>query len=95
VAKYTIKLDSRVEKTLRRIAKQDQRAIAKAIKDLGANPLPPDAKRLKKIKDHKAYRVRVRDYRILYTIEKDNLVVWVVRVASRKDLERDLKRIFQ
>lgn len=34
-----------------------------------------------------AYRVRVGDYRILYTVEDDVLVVAVFRVGHRRDVD--------
>ncbi len=36
------------------------------------------------------YRFRVGDYRIIYSIEKDRLVVFVLRIRHRKDAYRGL-----
>jgi mRNA-degrading endonuclease RelE of RelBE toxin-antitoxin system len=35
-----------------------------------------------------AYRIRVGDYRVVYEIEDDVLVVLVIRIAHRKDVYR-------
>ncbi len=36
------------------------------------------------------YRLRIGDYRVVYTIEGRRLVVLVIRVGHRKDIDRDL-----
>jgi mRNA interferase RelE/StbE len=58
--------------------------IRGAVLKLAAEPRPPGARALK---DRPGYmRVRVGDYRIIYTIEDDVLRVIVVRVGHRRDV---------
>lgn len=57
-----------------------------AVPKLATDPRPPGARGLK---DRPGYlRVRVGDYRIIYTIEDDVLRVIVVRVGHRRDVYR-------
>ena len=64
-----------------------RRVIAKA-ETLADDPRPPDAKKLKGSED--TYRVRAGDYRIIYRVEDDCLVVLVIRVGHRREVYRDL-----
>lgn len=50
---------------------------------LAQNPRPPGARALQ---GRPGIRVRVGDYRIIYTIEDDVLVVVVVRLGHRRDV---------
>ena len=52
---------------------------------LAEDPYPPGAK---KLQGSEFFRVRVGDYRILYTVERRRLVILVVRVGHRRDIYR-------
>lgn len=60
--------------------------VAAAIAALSSNPRPPGCVKLTGADD--LWRVRIRDYRIIYTIRDDQLVVVVVKVGNRKDVYR-------
>ena len=53
---------------------------------LAANPRPKGVKKLSGPDD--LYRIRVGDYRIVYQIHDDRLIVLVVRIGHRKDVYR-------
>jgi mRNA interferase RelE/StbE len=55
-----------------------------AIESLATDPRPNGVRKLTGTQD--MYRVRVADYRIVYRIEDDRLVIEVVRVAHRKEV---------
>jgi mRNA interferase RelE/StbE len=59
-----------------------------AILGLAGDPHPPGSKELQGAGD--LYRIRVGDYRVLYTVEHDRLVVLVVDVGNRRDIYRSL-----
>jgi mRNA interferase RelE/StbE len=45
----------------------------------------------KALRGHSArWRLRVGDYRVIYTIEDDQLILWVVAVGNRRDVYRQL-----
>lgn len=83
MSSYTIELRPAAVKALRRIDKQDQRRIQGAIALLATEPRPPGCKPLV---GRDAWRVRVGDYRILYTITDRALLVVVVTLGHRRDI---------
>ncbi|MFF0308512.1 type II toxin-antitoxin system RelE/ParE family toxin [Streptosporangium sp. NPDC004379] len=46
---------------------------------------------IKALQGHSArWRLRVGDYRVVYTVENGLLLVWVMAVGDRRDVYRDL-----
>ncbi len=83
---YAIEVLPAAERDLRKVHPQMRARIRGAVLKLAADPRPPGARALK---DRPGYlRVRVGDYRIIYTIEDDVLRVLVVRVGHRRDVYR-------
>ncbi len=82
---YRIELRPAAVKALRRIDRQDQARIRGAIALLATDPRPPGAKALK---GRPGLRVRVGDYRILYTVEEDVLLIVVVTLGNRQSVYR-------
>ncbi|TFC44706.1 MULTISPECIES: type II toxin-antitoxin system RelE/ParE family toxin [Cryobacterium] len=83
MSKYRIELRPAAVKALRRIYPQDRGRVQGAIALLGEYPRPPGARALQ---GRDGYRVRVGNYRIIYTIRNDILVVVVVTVGHRRDV---------
>ncbi len=71
-----------------------RRLVVEAIEALAGDPRPRQAKRLSGIPEG-VYRLRVGDYRVLYQVRDDRLVVLVVRVADRREAyaQRALDRL--
>ena len=80
---YRIELRPAAVKALRKIDPQDQPRIRGAIALLGEDPRPPGARALQ---GRDGLRVRVGNYRIIYTVQDDVLVVVVVTLGHRKDV---------
>ncbi len=70
-------------------AKQFKQITAKMF-DLLRNPSPPDSVRLK---DHPYSRVTVGEYRIVYRVEGDELMVAIIGKRNDNDVYRALKRL--
>jgi len=86
MASYQIEFKSSALKELERLPRQIiPRAIA-AIKGLAENPFPSGVKKLAGFE--RTYRVRVGDYRIMYEIHEDRLIIEIIRVKYRKDVYR-------
>ncbi len=68
---------------VRRIAKKEVPKILKTIQGLADNPRPISSKMLT---NEELYRIRIGNYRILYEIYDDRLVVLVVKAGHRKDV---------
>ncbi|WP_432821824.1 type II toxin-antitoxin system RelE family toxin [Trichloromonas sp.] len=91
---YRIELTPAADKALAKVAKSNRNLLKRldqALLSLAENPVPVGSKQLAG-EDPPIYRVRVGDYRILYQIEDDVLVVLVVHVGHRKEVYRFLKR---
>ena len=85
MAKYRIEIKKSGAKELARLPKKDLKQIISRIKSLADNPRPPNSKKLSA--DEK-YRIRQGRYRILYQIEDNILMVYVIKIAHRKDVYR-------
>ena len=85
MASYKIIVKKSITKDLRNIAKKDIQRILTAIQDLADNPRPPQSK---KLSGQERYRLRQGNYRIMYSIEDEKLVICVVKVGNRRDVYR-------
>jgi mRNA interferase RelE/StbE len=72
------------EKELRKLPRQIFLKVDKIILSLADNPRPAGCKKLQGFNN--VYRIRVGNYRILYRIEDDQLIIEVFRIADRKDV---------
>jgi mRNA interferase RelE/StbE len=86
VTLYRVEVARRALKTLSGLPRREQQRIRAAIDLLAEQPRPPGAVHL--VGESNAYRVRVGDYRIVYEIFDDRLVIQVVRIGHRKDVYR-------
>lgn len=84
--RYQVELIPAAWRALDRLPDREAERIILALRLLAQTPRPPGAKKLKSKID--LYRVRVGDYRIIYTIEDDRLLVLVVKTGNRKDVYR-------
>ena len=87
--RYNIDVKPSAKKALAKIPQPHRRRIAKRIDRLADDPQPSDAKKLSA--ESALFRVRVGDYRIIYQIEDDALLVLVVRIGTRGDVYRHLE----
>ena len=85
MAKYKLFFRASVEKDLRMIPKIDLVKILDRIESLKVNPRPRGSE---KLTGQERYRVRHGHYRILYSIQDQELTVWVVKIGHRKDIYR-------
>lgn len=83
MSKYRIELRPAAVKALRQIDPHDRPRIQGAIALLGEDPRPPGARALQ---GRDGLRVRVGNYRIVYTVHDDVLVVVVVTLGHRRDV---------
>lgn len=85
MAGYKVLFKSSVEKDFSAIPKKDVKRILDRIKSLEDNPRPTGCE---KLTGQEKYRLRQGRYRIVYSIQDDELTVWVVKVGHRKDIYR-------
>lgn len=82
---YRIELRPAALEALRKIDPRDRGRVQGAIALLGQDPRPPGAKALQ---GRPGLRVRVGNYRIIYTVQGDVLLIVVVTLGHRKDVYR-------
>ena len=79
---YAIELASQPKKFVRSLSSSDRKRIIDKLKILSENPLPKGVIPISGCRE-KAYRVRVGNYRILYTILKNETLVLVSVIDKR------------
>ena len=85
---YEIRFKKSSRKELESLDNETQRRVVSAIESLALNPIPQGASKLKA--PVPLWRIRVGSFRILYEIQNNILLVYVVKIAHRKDVYRDL-----
>jgi mRNA interferase RelE/StbE len=78
---YEIVIQDTANKVLRKLDKPVRERVAAAIEALADDPRPAGIKAI--VGESGAFRIRVGDYRVLYEIEDDRLVVMVVKIGHR------------
>ena len=81
--KYTILIERYAQKQIMKLDRKVIPVLKTAISGLADNPRPYG---YKKLKGEDAYRIRVGDYRIIYEINDDKIIVIVVSVGHRKEI---------
>lgn len=85
---YAIEFRPAVLKAVARLPKRDLVRIKKRIDDLADNLPDPATTKMKG--NNTFHKVRCGDYRIIYEIHDDRLVILVVKIGHRKDVYKKL-----
>jgi mRNA interferase RelE/StbE len=85
MAAYNVFFRKSVCKDFEPIPKRDLKRILDRIAGLAAKPRPHGCE---KLAGEERYRIRQGRYRIIYSIQDDELTVWIVKVGHRKDVYR-------
>ncbi len=87
-AKYKIQFNKKYLKDLEKIPAYAQKQISAKVLALGIDPRPEGCKKLHGSGNTPLYRIRAGDYRVIYTINDDILLVLVIEVGHRKEIYR-------
>lgn len=85
---YQIEVKRSAAKSLKKIPKADRVRIVEKIDSFTENLPNPETTKIEG--NNPFHRVRVGDYRIVYEIQDDVLVVLIVKIGHRKDIYRNL-----
>ncbi len=85
MASYSILIKRSAARELESLPAKDRRRVTSRIQGLARNPRPPGCE---KLSGEEKYRVRQGNYRILYEILDNDLIVTVVKVGNRRDVYR-------
>ena len=83
---YRIVIKKSAAKEIERIAKNDRIRVIEKIKSLAQNPHPTGSK---KLSGQEKYRMRQGNYRILYQVIDDELIINVIKVGHRQDIYKN------
>ena len=86
--KYKVEFKKSAAKALKLIPKSDQKRIARKIDSLAESPQDPNTTKLKG--DNPFHKVRIGNYRVIYEIQDDILLILIVKIGRRKDIYRNL-----
>ena len=80
---YKIVIKKSAAKEIEKIEKKDRVRIVEKIRSLMFDPYPVGSK---KLSGQEKYRIRQGNYRILYQVINDELIINVVKVGHRRDV---------
>lgn len=82
---YQIMFRSSAVKELRKLTADHRKSVSNAIDSLAREPRP---KGVKKMAGTHAWRIRIGDYRVVYSIEDEHLIIEVIRIGHRREVYR-------
>jgi len=84
---YSIEYKKSVEKELRKLSSTQLKGIVVKIRALATNPRPEGSVKLRGSSD--LFRIRHTDYRVIYQIQNEKLIILVVKVGHRPEVYRE------
>ncbi|GAB4262777.1 MAG: type II toxin-antitoxin system RelE/ParE family toxin [Methylomicrobium sp.] len=86
MACYRIEVKQSARKALLSLPNEAIAAISRAIDQLSESPHPKGSKKL--VGSEHTYRIRVGNYRIVYTVFNAILTIEIIKIGHRKDIYR-------
>jgi len=84
MSQYKVVVSKSAAKELSKLSSVANNRIIKAVIKLSDNPRPHGAKKLKGSSEN--WRIRIGDYRVIYAIDDEILIVDIRRIGHRKDI---------
>jgi len=84
--KYTIKIEAKALKSIKKFPKKDALKIKDAIESLSDDPRPIGHIKMKGNNKPSRYRLRVGNYRVIYHIKDKELFVIIIDIGNRKNI---------
>ena len=88
MASYKVFFRKSAGKELGRLPKVVLQRIISRIESLAMDPRPTGCE---KLAGRELYRLRQGDYRIVYSIQDNELTIWIIKIGHRKDIYKRLK----
>jgi mRNA interferase RelE/StbE len=82
---FSIEYSKAARKALKSMPRNTARLIIEKIEALGADPFVPN-NNVRKLTNHPGYRLRIGDWRVVYLVHEQALLIAVVRIASRGEV---------
>jgi mRNA interferase RelE/StbE len=85
---YRIKIIRSAQKDIRKLPNTTRVRIVKRVHQLAKDPRPSGCEKLKG--DKSSYRIRIGDYRVIYRIQKNILLIEILRAGHRREIYKNL-----
>ena len=89
MASYRIEVSATAERQIRKLRRQDQVRVLRAILALATEPAPPGSRKLRGYDD--LFRIRVGTYRVLYRVAGRRLLIIILKIGHRREIYRSLR----
>lgn len=83
---YRIEFTKQAAKLFRKLSTKNKQRLKPKIDALAQNPRPDGVVKLSGEDD--LYRIRIGDYRVIYSIQDNLLLVLVLKIGHRRDIYR-------
>ena len=83
---YQVELAPAAVRQLKKLTRDIQERIVQRLEDLAQEPRPDGVVKLESVES--LYRIRLGDYRIVYQIQDEILLIIVVKIAHRREVYR-------
>ena len=84
---YRVLFTKSADRTLRKLPRNTAQRIRRSLDDLATNPYAEHLD-VNKLQNRPGYRLRVGDWRVIYEIENDELIILLLRTGSRGEVYR-------
>jgi mRNA interferase RelE/StbE len=84
---YPIAFTKQAVKTLRKIPTSTNEAIREKLEQIAESPFKTQSN-VTKLQNREGYRLRVGDWRIIYEIQQDKILIVVLKIGLRKEVYR-------
>jgi len=84
MTRYRIEFKQTAKKELAQLPRPIAKKVAERIKALAENPRPDGCKKLPG--SAYSYQIRINDYRVVYSIVDQRLIIQVIKIGHRKDI---------
>ncbi len=81
---FKITFSKNADKALRRMPRNNAVLITNKIKELASDP--KKMRNVKKLTNHPGYRLRVGDWRVVYTVNDNELLIHVINIKTRGEV---------
>ena len=89
MASFRIEVSATAEKQIRKLRREDQVRVLRAIQPLATEPIPQGSRKIRGYDD--VFRIRVGTYRILYRVEGRRLLIIILKIGHRREIYRSLR----
>lgn len=81
---YNLEWKRSAQKELKKLNKSDIKNVIKNIEELTKEPFPTNSR--KYLGTDYSYRLKIKNYRVIYSVYEEKLVIEIVKVGHRKDI---------